>query len=329
MSLKSPDPAPPGPQRPIPEPTSTGKIPFSYSENGLKGETAYFLWGSLSSSKTPLIALHGGPGIPHQYILPICLVQTDYDIPVLMYDQIGCGASTAFPDKKGDEKFWTPELFMAELDNVISHLGIKTYDLLGQSWGGMLAGQYALRQPKGLRKLIVEGGPDDIPAYARVTERFKKQLPQEMQDTIARCEKDGTTDSEEYKNAEMYYYSLHLCRKVPFPDELMQSFEQVEKDPTVYFTMMGPNEFNATGNLRDWSIRDRLHEITQETVPGGLLLVNGYFDTVQDETTDGFFYKTKCKTKWIRYALSGHCGKWLLEPFQYPRYNADPTSRRL
>ena len=126
---------PPGQERAYPQPASTGKIPFSYSKTGLDGETYYELWGDLSSSKkTPLIALHGGPGIPHNYILPISLIHTDHDIPVLMYHQIGCGKSTHFKDKKGDAEFWTPELFMAELDNVKEKLGIEAFDLLGQSW---------------------------------------------------------------------------------------------------------------------------------------------------------------------------------------------------
>lgn len=125
---------PPGQERHYPKPTKEGKIPFEYTKNGLKGETYYELWGDLSSSKTPLICLHGGPGAPHSYILPICLIYQDHGIPVIMYDQIGCGKSTRFREKKGDTDFWTPELFMAELDNVKDYLGIKEFDLLGHSW---------------------------------------------------------------------------------------------------------------------------------------------------------------------------------------------------
>lgn len=99
------------------------------------------LWGDLSSNKTPLICLHGGPGVPSNYLLPISLIHTDHSIPVLMYHQIGCGKSTHFADKKDDASFWTPELFMTELDNVKSHLGIKDFYLLGQSWGWVLTPQ--------------------------------------------------------------------------------------------------------------------------------------------------------------------------------------------
>jgi len=69
-----------------------------------------------------------------------------------MYDQLGCGRSTHLPEKKGDHDFWTPELFLLELDNLLAHLGIQNdYDILGQSWGGQLAAEHAVRQPKGLK----------------------------------------------------------------------------------------------------------------------------------------------------------------------------------
>ena len=73
-----------------------------------------------------------------------------------MYDQLGCGRSTHLPEKRGDTDFWTMELFLAELDNLLSHLGIKdNYSLLGQSWGGMVAAEHAILHPKGLNKLII------------------------------------------------------------------------------------------------------------------------------------------------------------------------------
>lgn len=73
-----------------------------------------------------------------------------------MYDQLGCGRSTHLPEKKGDHDFWTPELFLLELDNLLAHIGIQNdYDILGQSWGGQLAAEHAVRQPKGLKNLVI------------------------------------------------------------------------------------------------------------------------------------------------------------------------------
>ena len=134
-------PKPPGQERPYPKPTQTGNALFKIPKYDLQGETAYEIYGDLESGKIPLIALHGGPGFPHGYLLPLTLLLTDYGIPVILYDQIGCGKSTRYPDRMGDGAFWTAELFMAELDNLKQALGIKNFDLLGHSWGGMLVAQ--------------------------------------------------------------------------------------------------------------------------------------------------------------------------------------------
>jgi len=77
-----------------------------------------------------------------------------------MYDQLGCGRSTHLPEKKGDSDFWTIELFLLELDNLLAHLGIQNdYALLGQSWGGQVAAEHAVRQPKGLKSLVIANSP--------------------------------------------------------------------------------------------------------------------------------------------------------------------------
>ncbi|QIW99510.1 hypothetical protein AMS68_005028 [Peltaster fructicola] len=301
------DPVGPGQQRPYPKPDKTDKLPFQIPGYSEKGDTVYKLWGDLASKKTPLICLHGGPGMAHNYILPICLIAQDFGIPVIMYDQIGCGLSTHFPERKGDEKFWTPQLFMAELDNLKSTLGITDFDLLGQSWGGMLGGQYAITQPKGLRKLIIADSPASMVTWVEEAAKLRKQLPQDVQDTLTRCEKEGKTETPEYEAAVNVYYTKHLCRIVPFPDEIQQTLAQVEKDNTVYHTMNGPSEFHVIGSLRTWNIEKDLKKITHETVPGGMMVINGYFDEATDICARPFFTEPQAKVKWTRYALSGHC----------------------
>lgn len=298
---------PPGQTRSYPEPTKEGTIPFEYSKTGLKGETWYQLWGDLSSNKTPLICLHGGPGIPPNYLLPISLIHTDHDIPVLMYHQIGCGKSTHFKDKRGDTDFWAIDMFMAELDNVKAALGIKEFDLLGHSWGGMLAANYAIdKQPKGLRKLIISNSPSDMKVWVQTANRLRKELPQDVQVTLDRCEREGKTDTEEYEEAVTVFYNRHACRLEPWPKEILDSFGYLKEDSTVYETMNGPSEFYVVGSLKTWSITEELTRITAKTAPGGLLVVNGYFDEAQDETCAPYFYQPSCRTKWVRYALSSH-----------------------
>jgi proline-specific peptidase len=197
-------PRPPGQERPCPKPTKTGKALFKIPNRDLYGETAYEIYGDLESSRVPLIALHSGPGIPHTYLLPLSLLLTDYGIPIIMYDQIGCGSSTRFPDHMGDKALWTPELFMVELDNLKQALGITTFDLLGRSWGGMLAAQYVTtQQPIGLRKLILCNCLPSRKSWMKIANELREALPKGIQEVLIRCEKEGKTDSAEYKRLQM------------------------------------------------------------------------------------------------------------------------------
>lgn len=308
MTLKANKINPPGVTRSYSKPTSTGTVAWEESKRGIKVETSYKIWGDLKNGKTPLICLHGGPGVPHSYLLPICLVQEDHDIPVIMYDQIGCGDSTRFKDKRGDGDFWTVGLFVKELDTLKAHLGITEFDLLGQSWGGMLAGQYTIeQQPKGLRKLVIADSPASMQGWVKAGDHFRAQLPEDVKEVLDRCEREGKTESEEYEKAVEYYYSVYLCRREPMPEELSHSFGQLSEDNTVYFTMNGLNEFFVTGTLKNWSIIDELHKVTAETCPGGMLVMNGFYDQASDVSTGPFFYKPSCKVKWVRFPLSAHC----------------------
>lgn len=300
-------PKPPGQKRPYPKPTKTGRALFQIPHHDLQGETAYEIYGDLEHGKVPLIALHGGPGFPHNHLRPLSLLLTDYGIPVVLYDQIGCGESSHYPNRMGDTAFWTPELFMAELDNLRQVLGIKTFDLLGQSWGGMLAAQYtATLQPAGLRKLIICDSLAAMKTWMKVANELRAAMPADFQETITRCENEGKTDTPEYERAMKEFNKRHQCRLNPLPKELVEPMQAVEKDPTVMMTMFGLSDFDVTGSLRCWSIEDKLKNLTVGTVPGGMLLINGYFDLAQDECMMPFFKEPSAKVKWVRLGLSAH-----------------------
>ncbi|KAK4169738.1 Alpha/Beta hydrolase protein [Cladorrhinum sp. PSN259] len=299
----------PGQNRPYPPPTRTGtvlfRIPGNISPSSELSETFYLIWGNLSPKKTPLVCLHGGPGIPHDYLLPISLINTDYGVPVLMYDQIGCGRSTHFANKPLDTSFWTPALFMAELDNLIRSLGITSYDLLGHSWGGMLAAEFALAQPAGLRKLIICDAPSDMRTYVGVAEELRAMLPLEVRTVLT--SNLHYKESPEYQAAMLEFYQRHLCRvEGSFPAELMRSLAGMAEDNTSYMTMNGPSEFHVNGVLKDWSVVGRLSGITERTVPGGVLLINGQFDEAQDACVLPYFTRVKARVKWVQFALSSH-----------------------
>lgn len=290
-----------------PAPTTTSKIAFSVPGIESSCETAYTLWGDLTATTTtPLICLHGGPGTASRYLTPLSLLHQENGIPVLLYDQIRCGSSTHLPQKRGDTESWSFGLFLSELRNLISHLKIGTYDILGQSWGGMLAAKFTLTQPHGLQKLILASVSSSIKLRLEASARQRLELPVDVRETLERCEVEGTTATPEYRAAMMEFYCRHLCRIDPYPKVLLESMAASQQDDTVNLTLTGPSPFTVEGSLREFDIRGELAQITEKTVPGGVLAMNGRFDRAQDEVIAPFFSLPKAKVKWVRFAESGH-----------------------
>jgi L-proline amide hydrolase len=235
-------------------------------------ETWYRVVGELdpASERTPVVICHGGPGAAHDYCEPIAELHR-FGRACVLYDQLGCGKSDHLRDAPAD--FWSPQLFKDELAALTRHLGIDgRHAVVGQSWGGMLAMEYALDHPPGLRAIVVADSPASIPLWVSEANRLRADLPPDVQETLVRHEEAGTTDDPEYEAAVRDFYDRHLCR-VPWPDCVQRSFDKIAADPTVYHTMNGPSEFHVIGSLKTWDITDRLHEISTLT-----LLVSGRHD---------------------------------------------------
>jgi len=233
-----------------------------------------------SDSRAPVVALHGGPGMAHDYLEPLHGLADD-GWPVVLYDQFGCGRSTHRPDAPADS--WTVDLFLEELDAVLDHVGVSSdYHLFGHSWGGMLAAEHAVRRPAGLRSLILSNSLASSELWARGAARLRAGLPDEVEEVLDRHEAAGTVSDAEYVAATDVYYARHFCR-VPHSDFLQASFAQQAADSTVYQAMWGPNEFAAVGSLKDWSVVDRLGEINVAT-----LVISGEFDEATSECRQPF-----------------------------------------
>jgi proline-specific peptidase len=230
--------------------TSEGIVPF----RGYR--TWYRVVGELppASGKLPLLVLHGGPGFPHDYLEDLALLAED-GRPVVFYDQIGCGKS----DRPDDGDLWTMGTFVEEVAAVRDALGLERAHLLGHSWGGWLALEYALAGSSGLASLVLASTCASLPAFAAETRRLKESLPADVQEVIDRHEAQGTTDEEAYTEATMAYHTRWVCRlDLPWPDHLMRSF--AGKNDEIYDTMQGP-EWNVTGNIKDWDASARLGEL--------------------------------------------------------------------
>jgi pimeloyl-ACP methyl ester carboxylesterase len=126
---------------------SEGEIPFDFPRAKKECHTWYKVVGNLESNATPLVTLHGGPGVCHELLGPLTDLNTQHGIPVIFYDQIGNGKSTHLREFDGDAPFWTAaeEKFVKELENLVKYFGLHTtgFDLYGQSWGGLLGARYA------------------------------------------------------------------------------------------------------------------------------------------------------------------------------------------
>jgi len=223
-----------------------------------------------NTNQPPLVIIHGGPGIPHQYLSN--LSELNQNRTVIFYDQLGCGKSAM---KTSDQSLWVLPRFITELEDLIKalsqKLSIQRFDLLGHSWGGSLAIEYALAHPEKIRKLILASPLISTPLWIKNAKKLLKTLPVKAQEAIQTHELAGTTDSPEYQAAKNQFDMQYLCRITPFPELLMASCSEFNFE--VYQTMWGPSEFTVTGNLKTF---DRWSDLSKINLP--TLITCGRFD---------------------------------------------------
>jgi len=250
---------------------ATGMIPVE------GGRVWYAVRGK--GTRTPLLVLHGGPGVPHDYLTN--LEQLGDDRPVVFYDQLGCGLS----ERPEDGKLWTRERFARELAQVRKALGLDEVVLYGHSWGTILAVDYlsgmAGAKPVGVRGVILAGPALDIPRWTADSRRLISTLPVESAAAILEGERTGNTDSDAYKAATGVFYLRYLCRLDPWPEEVNHALETM--GATVYGTMNGPSEFTITGTLKSVDLKPQLPMLQ---LP--VLYVCGEFDEATPDSTRAY-----------------------------------------
>ncbi|MDP9467498.1 MAG: proline iminopeptidase-family hydrolase [Chloroflexota bacterium] len=208
----------------------------------------------------PLLCLHGGPGMAHDYIDPLGDLADER--MVVFYDQLGCGRS----ERPNDPSLWTLERSVAEVAAVREALGLDRMHLFGNSWGGWLATQYTLDRKPSLESLTISSSPPSVERAVREMNVLRSRLPAEVQAVLDDHEARGVFDTPEYAAATMVFYKRHLCRTDPWPPNVEYSMGPgFGSGP--YLTMWGPSEFGpVTGNLDGWDITDRLGEIRVPTL---------------------------------------------------------------
>jgi proline-specific peptidase len=203
---------------------------------------------------TPLLVLHGGPGVPHDYLEALEVLADER--PVVFYDQLGCGRS----DRPDDPALWQIERFVAEVDEVRAALNLNRVHLLGHSWGSMLAADYALTQPPGLMSLILAGPILSNTRYLSELQRLRRLLPAELQRDLDAHERAGTYDDPAYQAALGVFYKRHLARLDPPPESSQRA--GAGANGAIYQAMWGPSEFVISGTLQGYEREHRLYELT-------------------------------------------------------------------
>ena len=227
----------------------------------------YHLWSQKQGKgTTQLLCLHGGPGSDHEIFEEFGNHLADQDISVYMYDQLGSWYSDMpdFSVSKNRNKFFKIDYYVYEIEEVRQLLGLDNFFLLGHSWGGILAQEYALKygDSKGFRGLIISDMTDDIASYERnIAHERKELLGSEEVMFMRQCESKG-----EYTNNRYHQDVLKLDYTyiIKHPEHSSKHLIGT-KNRALYEYFQGANEFVVTGALSGWTVADRLYQIKQPT----------------------------------------------------------------
>ena len=228
-----------------------------------------------NNPRVKVLLLHGGPGATHEYFEAFDTRLPAEGMEYFYYDQLG----SLYSDQPDDASLWTIERFVDEVEQVRTALGLTKDDfvLLGQSWGGILAIEYALRHPANLKALVISNMMASIPAYNDYARRVLiAQMDPRVVAELRSIEARKEYDSPRYEELLVpNFYEQHILR-IPagqWPDPVVRAFVHLNKK--IYILMQGPSEMGASGLLENW---DRTSELRQIAVP--TLVIGARYDTM-------------------------------------------------
>jgi proline iminopeptidase len=260
-------------------PTETGVqdgnvqvIPISTPKGKFKVWTKRFG----NSPKMKVLLLNGGPGATHEYFECFENFLPKEGIEFIYYDQLGCGNS----DNPRDTAMWSLPRYVEEVEQVRQALNLTkdNFYLLGHSWGGILAAEYAFKYQQHLKGLIISNMMMSCPAYGKYADEvLAKQIKPEVLAEIRQIEARKDFANPRYMGLlEPNFYAEHLCRIVPNPEPVTRSLGKINQ--SLYVTMQGPSEFGISGKLTNW---DRVADLPKLAIP--VLSIGGRYDTMDPE----------------------------------------------
>jgi proline iminopeptidase len=238
---------------------------------------AYRVWTKRvgNNPKLKLLLLHGGPGATHEYFEAFDSFLPAQGIEYYYYDQLGSGNS----DKPTDGSLWETARFVEEVEQVRQALGLTrdNFCLLGHSWGGILATEYALKYQQNLKGLVISNMMASIPAYNDYAQRALMPLmDQNLLAEAQALEASGRTAEPRYMEILMpMHYEEHVLRRpaADWPEPVSRSFGRINTE--LYTLMQGPSELGASGRLANW---DRFADLGRIDVP--TLVIGAQHDTM-------------------------------------------------
>ena len=229
-----------------------------------------------NNPKIKLLLLNGGPGATHEYFECFENFLLPEGVELIYYDQLGCGLS----DNPKDTTMWDLPRFVEEVEQVRKALNLNkdNFYLLGHSWGGILAMQYALKYQDNLKGLIISNMMSSCPAYGKYAQEvLAPQFDQKVLDTIRQIEAKGDFANPKYMELLLpNFYAKHICRITPWPEPVARSLGKINQ--SLYVSMQGPSEFGIGGNLTNWDVSKELPKIKTPT-----LTIGGAHDTMDPE----------------------------------------------
>lgn len=231
--------------------------------------------------KIKILLLHGGPAMTHEYLESFETFFQREGFEFYEYDQLG----SFYSDQPDDESLWTIERFVDEVDQVRQAINADStnFYLIGNSWGGLLSMEYALKHQDQLKGIVVSNMMASVPEYnTYVREVLAKQMPEEVVKEILKIEEEKDYVNPRYEELLMeHYYSKHICRLEEWPDGVVRGLSHT--NDKIYTLMQGPSEFGVSGDaiLKDWDIKDRLKDIHIPT-----LMVGAKYDSMNPEAME-------------------------------------------
>lgn len=232
-----------------------------------------------NNPKIKILLLHGGPAMTHEYMECFETFFQREGFEFYEYDQLG----SYYSDQPIDSSLWVTERFVEEVEQVRQAIGAdgSNFYVLGNSWGGILAMEYALKYQQHLKGLLIANMMASVPQYGKYAEEvLAKQMKPEVLEEIRLLEEKKDYNNPRYMELLLpHFYKEHLCRLKTWPDGLNRSMKHVNSE--IYTMMQGPSEFGVSGRLANWDIKSRLHEIKVPT-----LMIGAKHDTMDPEAME-------------------------------------------